>query len=160
MDLNGRFARGGIVFPLVLIVVTTIYLAAAVDISAQFSAAGDVGPRTIPVLAAVLMYAALLVVLIQEIRNPPEPANEEAAGSLLRPLLVVIATGAYIALFRPLGYGLSTLLFVAALFVTFGFETHRPLRFAIYAIAVTAVFYGLFAVIFGVRLPSLIGGPI
>ncbi|SFE67603.1 tripartite tricarboxylate transporter TctB family protein [Roseivivax sediminis] len=160
MNLNGRFARGGIVFPLVLIVVTTIYLAAAFDIRTQFSAAGDIGPRTIPVLAAVLMYAALLIVLVQEVRNPPEPEGDADGGSLLRPVLVVVATGAYIALFRTLGYSLSTLLFVAALFLTFGFETRRPVRFALYAVAVTAVFYGLFAVIFGVRLPTLAGGPI
>ncbi|PZX11207.1 tripartite tricarboxylate transporter TctB family protein [Palleronia aestuarii] len=158
MDLKGRFTRGGIVFPLALIVVTTIYLAAAFDIRTQFSAAGDIGPQTIPVLTATLMYVALLVVLIQEIRNPPDGEDEENSGSLLRPALVVLATAGYIALFRPLGYSLSTLFFVAALFLVFEFETRRPVRFALYALAVTAVFYGLFALVFGVRLPTLTEG--
>lgn len=98
------------------------------------------------------------MVLVQELRSPaPDLPGESADGSLLRPALVVVATAVYILLFRPLGYSLSTLLFVAALFLTFGFETSRPLRFAIYAVGVTAVFYGLFALVFGVRLPTFPG---
>ncbi|SFG38763.1 Tripartite tricarboxylate transporter TctB family protein [Palleronia marisminoris] len=157
MDAKSRFLRAGILFPLVLIAVTTIYLAAAFDIRSPFAAPGEISPNGIPILTAVLMYVALLVVLVQEIRSPPDLPDESDDGSLLRPALVVVATGAYILLFRPLGYSLSTLLFVAALFVTFGFETRRPLRFALYAVGVTAVFYGLFALVFGVRLPTFPG---
>lgn len=158
MDTKSSFTRAGILFPLVLIVVTTIYLAAAFEIRSPFSAPGEVSPRGIPILTAVLMYVALLVVLIQEIRAPGTTVSDgDEDGSLLRPALVVVATAAYILLFRPLGYSLSTLLFVGALFLTFGFETSRPLRFALYAVGVTAAFYCLFALVFGVRLPTFPG---
>lgn len=157
MDAKSSFLRAGILFPLALIVVTTIYLAAAFDIRSPFAAPGEISPRGIPILTALLMYVALLVVLVNEIRSPATDLPESDDGSLLRPALVVVATAAYILLFRPLGYSLSTLLFVAALFLTFGFETRRPLRFALYAVGVTAVFYGLFALVFGVRLPTFPG---
>lgn len=158
MDAKSSFTRAGIMFPLVLIVVTTIYLAAAFDISSPFAAPGEISPRGIPILTALLMYVALLVVLVQEVRSPPPDQTDDSEdGSLLRPALVVVATAGYILLFRPLGYSLSTLLFVAALFITFGFETRRPMFFALYAVAVTAVFYGLFALVFGVRLPTFPG---
>jgi len=156
MTVN-RFLRAGILFPLVLIIVTTIYLGAALGIESQFSSPEEISPRAIPMLTAWLMYLALLVVLFQELRSGPGDADQPDGGSFLRPALVLVATAAYILLFRPLGYSLSTVLFVGALFIVFGFETHRPLRFALYAIAVTATFYGLFAFVFGVRLPAIPG---
>ncbi len=155
MSGKNGLLRIGVVFPLFLLVVNTIYFAACFSITANFTPAGEMGPQHIPMLVSGLMYVALIVVLTQELRNPME--NEGMAG-FLRPFLVMVATGAFIGLFPLLGYVIATLLFVAALFVIFEFETKRPLFFALYAVAVTAVFYGLFAGIFGVRLPSLTGG--
>lgn len=157
MSGNAGFLRLGVIFPLVLLVVTTIYFAASFSIHAQFTPEGEMGPQHIPMLVSGLMYVALLIVLVQELRQPSGVAETDEGASLLRPALVVIATAAYIWLFRPLGYAMSTALFVATLFVVFKFETRRPLFFALYVVGVVAVFYALFAVIFGVRLPTLIG---
>ncbi|SIS51752.1 tripartite tricarboxylate transporter TctB family protein [Paracoccus saliphilus] len=157
MNGSQRFFRLGMLFPLFLLVLTAIYTAAAFDIRTQFTGDGEIGPRTIPLLVAICMYMTLLVVIFQELRRPTE---EDAGTGLSRPLLVVGATAAYILLFRPIGYSLSTLLFVLALFRIFEFKPRQPVQFILYAIAVTAVFYGLFAGIFGVRLPALIGGVI
>lgn len=151
------FLRLGVIFPLVLLVLTTIYFAAAFDIRAQFTPEGEMGPQHIPMLFAGVMYAVLLVVLIQELRNPATLSETDEGADLLRPVFVVVATAAYIWLFRPLGYALSTGLFVAALFVIFRFQTGRPVFFACGVLGVVTVFYGLFAGIFGVRLPTLIG---
>lgn len=162
MDGSGRILKPGLVLPLFFLVLTTVYTAAAFDIRAQFSGDGEIGPRSIPLLAAICMYAALFVAMIQEWRKPDDaPADGEDEGGetgFWRPLGVILATAAYILLFRTLGYTLSTLGFVSALFVIFQFETRRPIFFVIYAIGVTAVFYGLFAGIFGVRLPALTEG--
>lgn len=147
--------RTGVLLPLFLLIVTTIYLAAAFDIRAQFAGAGEMSPRAMPILTACLMYVALAVVLFGEMRKP---TADGPAREMLRPLLVVVATAGYIALFQPLGYWLATLAFSSALFAIFGFQHRKPLLFALYAIGVTALFYGLFAGIFGVRLPKLAGG--
>ncbi|MBU2960803.1 tripartite tricarboxylate transporter TctB family protein [Citreicella sp. C3M06] len=147
--------RTGVLLPLFFLIVTTVYLAAAFDIRSQFAGAGEMSPRSVPILMACLMYVALAAVFIAEFRSPTQdgPVRE-----LLRPLLVIVATAGYIALFRPLGYWLATLVFTSALFAIFHFQLRRPLVFAFYAIAVTALFYGLFAGIFGVRLPTLTAG--
>lgn len=157
MSGNAGFLRLGVIFPLVLMVLTTIYFAASFNIRAQFTPEGELGPQHIPMLVSGLMYVALLVVLIQELRQPARIAETDEGASILRPVLVVIATAAYIWLFRPLGYAVSTALFVATLFAVFKFETKRPVIFALYVVGVVTVFYLLFAVIFGVRLPALIG---
>ncbi len=158
MSRNAGFLRLGVVFPLMLMVLTTIYFAASFQIHAQFTPEGEMGPQHIPMLVSALMYIALFTVLIQELRTPCAIGETDEHASLLRPLLVVLATAVYIWLFRPLGYALSTALFVATLFIVFRFEIKRPLHFVFYVLAVVAVFYGLFAGIFHVRLPTLIGG--
>lgn len=155
MKPEKTFLRSGVLLPLFLMVVTTIYLIAAFEIRTQFTAPGEMSPRSIPILAAVLMYGALAVVLWREMRAP---TGDGPFRAMLRPGLVVLAMAGYIFLFRQLGYVVSTLVFVSVLFGIFRFETARPLRFALYALGIVAVFYGLFAGIFGVRLPSLTGG--
>ena len=150
-----RFRRSAVQFPVFLLILTTIYLAEALSIRSQFGGDTIVGPRFMPILIAIIMYVALVVVLVGEWR---QDAKTSASGSLIRPLLVVVATGIYIAVFRPLGYVPATLSFVVALFLIFDFERRRPAFFAFYVIAVTAIFYGLFAGIFGVRLPPMLGG--
>lgn len=139
--------------PAFFLVLTTIYLAQAFAIRGQSGAFWQ-GPRAMPIVASVVMYALLLVVLFRQVREDTSP---DQPGEILRPLLVMLATGAYIFLFQPLGYGLSTVLFVSALFVIFEFRTAQPAAFALYALIVTATFYILYAVIFGVRLPQLFG---
>ena len=150
-----RFRKSAVLFPVFLLILTTIYLAEALSIRSQFGGDTIVGPRFMPILMAIIMYVALVVVLVGELR---QDKTATSSGSFLRPLLVVVATGIYIAVFRPLGYVPATLGFVVALFLIFDFERRRPAFFAFYVIAVTANFYGLFAGIFGVRLPPLLGG--
>lgn len=150
-----RFRRSAVQFPVFLLILTTIYLAEALSIHSQFGGDTIVGPRFMPILMAIIMYVALVVVLVGEWR---QDAKASTSGSLIRPLLVVVVTGIYIAVFRPLGYVPATLGFVVALFLIFDFERRRPAFFALYVILVTAIFYGLFAGIFGVRLPPILGG--
>ncbi|HBM57793.1 tripartite tricarboxylate transporter TctB family protein [Salipiger marinus] len=155
MGERANLFRAGVLLPVFLLAVTTVYLAASFDIHTQFSGDGEMSPRSIPILAALLMYAALAVVLWTELR---EPSDSIALRDMARPALVVLATSAYIFLFRPLGYIPSTLAYSAVLLIIFRLETRRPHIFALYVIGVTATFYGLFAGIFGVRLPAMFEG--
>lgn len=141
-------------FPLFLMLLTTVYLAAASQIRVQFSE-GLVGPKFLPFLAAGLTYLALLHILWREFRAP---AGEKTMGrSLLRPAAVIVITVAYVGVFGAFGYAVSTFLFALALFRVFEFERGRPLVMVLYAAAVTFVFFLLFAVAFGIRLPVLPG---
>ncbi|MBB4121125.1 tripartite tricarboxylate transporter TctB family protein [Martelella radicis] len=151
-----RYTGAGFVFPVLLLCANTIYLSATLNIRMMFGSEGAVGPRGLPYVACVLMYVALFIVLFQEFRKR-EPRGEASLKSHIRPAGVVIATAAYIFMFQNLGYAVSTLLYVGALFIIFRFELKRPLLFLFYDILVTAVFYALYAGVFSVRLPTLTG---
>ncbi|WP_316858605.1 tripartite tricarboxylate transporter TctB family protein [uncultured Cohaesibacter sp.] len=151
-----QFTGAGLLFPIFLFCLTTVYLVATFNIRTMFGADGGVGPKTMPVVSAIIMYVALLRVIMTEfLKTEPE---EKSFQSHLRPIGVAIATGGYILFFVPLGYWLSTFVFVAALFLIFKFQTKRPLLFIVYDLAITAAFFGLFAGLFSVRLPTLTGG--
>ncbi|MFV0358226.1 tripartite tricarboxylate transporter TctB family protein [Tropicimonas sp.] len=162
MKTRAGMGDSAIGLPVFLLIFTTIYLAEAFRIHPQVSGDSFVGPRFVPVLTAIGMYVTLLIVLVREfrdrrIRSAEAVAGQEGGTDFLRPALIVLATAIYIALFRPLGYVISTAGYVAVLFLIFQYETGRPLRFALGVAGVVLVFYGLFGVVFGVRLPPLPG---
>lgn len=150
-----RYTGAGFVFPMLLLCANTIYLSATFNIRMMFGG-GAVGPRGMPYVASAIMYVALFIVLFQEFRKSG-PRTDTTLKSHLRPACVVVATAAYILLFQTLGYAVSTLLYVAALFLTFRFEMKRPLMFLAYDVIITALFYALYAGVFSVRLPTLTG---
>ncbi|WP_027135625.1 tripartite tricarboxylate transporter TctB family protein [Geminicoccus roseus] len=137
----------------VILTLTTVYLAASFWIRPQFSE-GFAGPRFLPTIAALLVYAALGFQTFATWRSRRATALE---GSLKQPAIVVAVTALYILVFGLLGYLLSTFAYVLALFAVFGFEKDRTLWRIGYAVLVTALFYALFAGAFGIRLPKLAG---
>jgi putative tricarboxylic transport membrane protein len=139
-----------LILPFVLFVITSIYLATALQITAQFDE-GLVGPSFVPVVASILMYVALAFVVLG-IRNDTDTAKP-AKPDLAAPIKVVVVTAIYILAFKPLGYPVSTFLYVYALLYIFGLEDTGHIKRLVYTAAITAVFYALFAVIFQVRLP-------
>lgn len=145
------------VLPLLLLVVTTVYLAAAFQVSSPFSTA-LVDASFVPKLVAMLMYVALLAVLRDALRR--RRGGDAAGGDasdLAAPAKVVALTAVYVAAFQPLGYALATVPYVFLLFHVFRFEGRGLLGRLAYAVVITAVFHGLFAGIFNIRLPGLEG---
>lgn len=142
-----------IILPVLLLAVTTVYLAAAFQVSSPFSTE-LVDASFVPKLVAALMYVALLVVLRDALRRRRAAgAAVDGASDLADPAKVVALTLAYVAAFEPLGYALATVPYVFLLFHVFRFEDRGHLKRLAYAVAITAVFYGLFAGIFNIRLP-------
>ncbi|NDW05956.1 tripartite tricarboxylate transporter TctB family protein [Jiella pacifica] len=146
---------GRLVLPAVLFVVTTIYLYQAFQIHPQYDE-GIVGPRFLPIVVSIVMYAGLgfLVFDILRDRSPrPERAKLEFRN-FLPAVAVILATLVYIAVFETIGYVISTLIYVFALLFVFKFDQNVLWR-VIYSIVITAVFYILFHTLFDVRLPTL-----
>lgn len=138
--------------PLFLFVITSIYLASALQITPQFDE-GLVGPSFVPILASILMYVSLVFVFRDIFRSERPSSDTAERTSLMAPVKVVVATGIYIALFKPLGYPVATFLYVYALLFVFGLQGAGQIRRIVYSALITAVFFGLFDLIFQVRLP-------
>ena len=146
-----RWTDGRIILPVVLLVLTTVYLLNALQITSAYEDAG-VGPSFFPIVLSVIMYAALAAVLVQGLS-----ASQESRGAKLRlkdPAKVVALTGAYVALFVPLGYFIATTLYVWSLFFVFNFGSRNQLWRLVAAILIAFASWLLFDAALGVRLPK------
>jgi putative tricarboxylic transport membrane protein len=155
---------------LVAIVLGLVYLASAFTIEPDPSTTSVVGPQVAPIVIGVATVACALALLVQALRRPAEasPAAEPAAGAGeeqeraaarglrglgQRQVLVTFAIlAAYIVAFIPLGYLLSTFLFLVAM-STYVDRT-KPLRNCIFAAVFSPVVYALFTYGLKVQLPA------
>ncbi len=143
-----------LILPLVLFLVTTIYLISAIQLTPQIDE-GLVGPSFIPILASVFMYIALGFVVREILQDRKNQKGEKQSFWVLAQM--VLATAAYILLFKILGYSLSTFMYVYALLYIFDLEEKNQIKRILYSGGIMGIFYVLYAVIFQVRLPMLEG---
>lgn len=143
-----------LVFLYVTLAVSVGYLVSALRLGPPISDEG-LTPAFFPMLvgcAAILFASILILQKLREVRE--EPAAE--APRTYTHLWVVVAIFLYVVAFKPLGYFLSSGLFVFALIVLFS-SFEKLLIKAVISAVVTAVAYLMFEQLFGVRLPMLWG---
>jgi putative tricarboxylic transport membrane protein len=116
---------------------------------------GGVTPSFFPILLGATSILLSCVVILQKLR---ETADEtaEAAPPIYGHLWVVAAIFLYIVAFKPLGYFISSSLFVFALVLLFS-SFEKLLTKALISVAIVGVAYVMFQQLFGVRLPTLWG---
>ncbi len=152
-----------------LLALTLIYLLEAFKIAPPIKN-GALTASFFPVALAVVMLLALGGVILSDRREAAsgeastEESEEESdnrdetTGAAWRgPVAVTLLTAGYIALFAHLGYFIAT--FIYAFTMTLAFATGRPspqaLAFkALVAGVITLLGYGLFELVFQVRLPT------
>lgn len=152
-----------------LLALTLIYLLEAFKIAPPIKN-GALTASFFPVALAVVMLLALGGVILADRREAAsgeastEESEEESdnrdetTGAAWRgPVAVTLLTAGYIALFAHLGYFIAT--FIYAFTMTLAFATGRPspqaLAFkALVAGVITLLGYGLFELVFQVRLPT------
>lgn len=149
---RSKFLFGLSPVPIGLAIFTTLYLWQAFYVRSSFGGGQLVGPKFLPIVAALMMYGAIATIVIRQIRDKSD-ARFNLQG-MARPAKVVLVTLLYVAAFPFIGYALSTFPYVLVLYFIFEFEAKRPIRRIGFAALTTAVFYLLYAVIFGIRLPG------
>lgn len=120
-----------------------------------------VGSRTLPVVTGALICAGGLFLvgrrLIRWRRDenlvPVEGSQDEPSvpGSTVRALSVWVLCFAYAALLSRVGFLILTPILLAALLWIMG--VRRPLRLGLVTVLSVAVIFGVFDLVFGVRLP-------
>ena len=134
---------------------------------------GEPGPGAMPIALAVLLAGLAAWILAQGLRGASDPGSEEetedavagegeeqeteaVAGQIAessrrgRPWLAALATLAYVALFQPVGFGVSTLAYTAGLTWLFGRDRRIPVAVPL---GVTVALFVFFRLALGVRLP-------
>ncbi|OIQ33655.1 MAG: hypothetical protein BM562_01165 [Alphaproteobacteria bacterium MedPE-SWcel] len=142
------------VFLYVTLAVSVGYLVTALSLGAPIAESG-LTPAFFPILvgSAAIVFCSILI--LQALRAAPEAMPAAKLRSYTH-LWVVVAIFVYIAAFKPLGYFLSSGLFVFALIVLFSNFEKLLLKAIISAVIVAAAFV-MFQHLFGVRLPVLWG---
>lgn len=149
MLLNRQF-----LFLCAILAVSVGYLVSAMSLGAPVSESG-LTPSFFPILvgSAAIVFCSILI--LQHLRTGPEDGGSKAPATYTH-LWVVAATFVYILGFKPLGYFLSSSLYVFALILLFSSFEKLPQK-ALISIAIVAAGYAMFQHLFGVRLPTLWG---
>ncbi|WP_264210671.1 tripartite tricarboxylate transporter TctB family protein [Leisingera thetidis] len=146
-----------LLFYFVTLAVSAGYLISALSLGSPMSESG-LTPSFFPILvgAAAVLFSAILI--LQRLRagqaGPAAPAAE--APHSWTHLGVAAAVFVYILAFKPLGYFLSSGLFVFAIILLFS-SFEKLLQKAALSAAITGIAYVMFQQLFGVRLPTLWG---
>ncbi len=119
---------------------------------------GDpLGPKAFPRLlgGGLLVCAAMLLAeMLKERKSEPKAAApEEAEDTSTYKIVagVVVATGIYFALFEPLGYAVSTSLFLLAM--TYYFNKGKLWTNVLTSVLYSFISYYMFSSLLGVNLP-------
>ena len=123
---------------------------------------GEPGPGAMPLALALLLAGLSVWILAHGLRTASDPGSEEEEETEVvagpgaermhggRAWLAASATVAYVALFQPLGFMVSTLAYTAALAWLFGRSRHT---LAAVSVGVTVALFVFFRLALGVRLP-------
>jgi putative tricarboxylic transport membrane protein len=147
-----------------MFVFAVAYLVAAFAIPESSFENTPVGPKAVPIAIGVALGVASLALAIRGFLKgrsardaAPGAPGEDAPPQDLRKLgVVALILLAYILIFVPLGYAISTFLFMLA--ATMYLDRERWVRNVIYAVVFSAVVYSIFVYVFGVQLPAGILG--
>jgi putative tricarboxylic transport membrane protein len=154
--LGGDVVAGGAMF-----VFAVAYLAASFAIPESSFENTPVGPKAVPVAIGVALGAASLALAIRgflrgrSVRDaaPGEDAPPQDPSKLGVVALLLLA---YILIFVPLGYAISTFMFMLA--ATTYLDREHWVRNLVYAVVFSVVVYSIFVYVFGVQLPAGILG--
>ena len=148
------FLNRHLIFLYVTMAVSVGYFISAVSLGAPFLDSG-LTPSFFPILvgAAAIVFAGILIVNALR-AGPDEDAAPEQGGHTH--LWVVVAIFFYILVFRPVGYFISSGVFVFSLILLFS-SLEKLVQKAIISPVIVGLAYAMFQHLFGVRLPGLWG---
>jgi putative tricarboxylic transport membrane protein len=142
----------------VFLIVGMFFIVASTGISAS-SYGSKVGPNIFPTALGAILVLLSVIVIAQALRIKPA-AKEKGQKNYKRFAMVLSSTFLYILLFEPLGYVISTFLYLVFVFQVM--ERKKPLYAILIAAFFSAAVYTVYVVVLQGTLPPfpewLIGG--
>lgn len=121
---------------------------------------GEPGPTALPIALAALLAVLSVWILAHGLRSGSDPELDEQTETVTSEhadrtprggaWLAVLATLAYVTLFQPLGFIVTTAAYTAAISWLFGRDRRIPVAVPV---GVTVVLFVFFRLALGVRLP-------
>jgi putative tricarboxylic transport membrane protein len=166
-----RHARADLVLGAVLAVIAVVYAIETLDLPTTSPNQADIGPRAYPLLILVLLVLTTVLLVLKSLRYFIGSARPEVGSGtesrtdrravlfqLVGLTLVVASTVVYLELMIPLGFIISTALFLALQVAMIGgwrrYGGRRMLIPVVFACVTSVVIYVLFADSLGVLLPQ------
>jgi putative tricarboxylic transport membrane protein len=119
-----------------------------------YSTGGYIGPKELPMFLAVALIITGVINLVLAIRSKSAEIKENAKGLEYKKfIIIVVMLFLYVVLLEPLGYIISTFLFLMAGFQTM--EKGRYLKSAIFAALFAGGIYYLYVEVALGTLPGL-----
>jgi putative tricarboxylic transport membrane protein len=161
---DGRRVGPDVVAGGFMFVFAVAYLVAAFTIPESSFENAPVGPKAVPIAIGVALAAASLALAVRGFlkgvserdASPGAPGEDTPPQDLGKLGVVALLLLAYILIFVPLGYAVSTFLFMMA--ATTYLDRDRWIRNVVYAVVFSVVVYSIFVYVFGVQLPAGILG--
>ena len=140
---------------IILFIWNTLYVVEALRLAPPIKN-GRIDVTFFPLLISAILYIAIIYVFYNSYKQVKKSEKSDQ-NRLSRPALVVLITIIYIAVFKIIGYMISSIIYIFTLITIF--ETKRKTLFfkILYAIIIAVLIYLLYEKIFLVRLPK-IGG--
>jgi putative tricarboxylic transport membrane protein len=142
-------------FAIILIIVNTIYLIEGFNTAPPMTN-GKPGITFVPIIISTLFYIAAIYILITSIRK--ESVSSFHLSEVSRPIAVIFITFIYILIFKPMGYILSSIIYVFSFMFLLEekteFKKKKLLNIFFSSLIVVLLIYLLYQIIFKVRLPA------
>ena len=142
-------------FAIILIIVNTIYLIEGFNTAPPMTN-GKPGITFVPLIISTLFYIAAIYILITSMRK--ESVSSFHLSEVSRPIAVIFITFIYILIFKPIGYILSSIIYVFSFMFLLEekteFKKKKLLNIFFSSLIVVLLIYLLYQIIFKVRLPA------
>lgn len=165
-----RHARADLVLSAVLAVIAVVYAIETLGLPETSPNQADIGPRAYPLLILVLVVLTTALLVLKSLRHFSRSARPESGSEtesradrhtmlfqLVGLALIVASTVVYLELMIPLGFIVSTALFLALQVAIIGgwrkYGGRRMLIPIVFACLTSVAIYVLFADSLGVLLP-------
>ncbi|MZQ99694.1 MAG: tripartite tricarboxylate transporter TctB family protein [Acidaminobacter sp.] len=129
----------------------------AVSFTVKTIIENDVGPAFMPKIVAVAIVIVSVSKLIIALKNnsasytTEKKSKDDKMGSLL----TILNLGAYVVLFEPLGFIISSIVYLILQMIILSDKVNfKPVKFAIISVASTVAIYFLFVYAFNLMLPE------
>lgn len=117
----------------------------------------DVGPAFMPKVVAVAIVIVSVSKLVIALKNNSAEytAIKKSKDDKMGSLLTILNLGAYVILFEPLGFIISSILFLVLQMIILSDKVNfKPIRFVIISVTSTIAIYFLFVYAFNLMLPE------